>query len=505
MARRRPVATARHDRRARRSTTSTSRRSAGGSPTTSPCPTSGTSSGRSSTRPSAAARHSASSSSAGRVHASREALVGFVARRRSSASGSAILFVHSRLAERALRAVRRRVARRSRSWPSRRSSSSRSRPDWLSVMVDRDLPDVLPGHDRDRSAACASFDPRALELFRSYAASRRQILLAAAPAGVGAVPVHGAPGRGRRVASSARSSASRPGGVAGRASAARSSTTTSTTRRARSSCGRRSSCAALARASFFVGIVRLAEGIAHARPLPAGGGTAVTVRSRPPGRDRPPATASVGRGCRRRQGLRRPATARPTVALEGIDLTIAPGRVRLAHRPVGLRQVDAAAAHRRPDPRRRAGDGRGQRQARRARPASTATTGWSSRRRSCSTGGPSRRTSSCRSRSWATPADERTTRAQRAARPRRARRTSPSAIPWQLSGGMQQRVAIARALVVRARAPAHGRAVRRARRDDPRADERRGAAHLAADRDDDRVRHPLASPRPSSCRRASSS
>ena len=37
-----------------------------------------------------------------------------------------------------------------------------------------------------------------------------------------------------------------------------------------------------------------------------------------------------------------------TVALQGIDLDIAPGRVRVAHRAVRLRQVDAAAGHRRP-------------------------------------------------------------------------------------------------------------------------------------------------------------
>ena len=37
-----------------------------------------------------------------------------------------------------------------------------------------------------------------------------------------------------------------------------------------------------------------------------------------------------------------------TNALEGIDLDVAPRRVRLAHRPVGLRQVDAAADRRRP-------------------------------------------------------------------------------------------------------------------------------------------------------------
>ena len=79
---------------------------------------------------------------------------------------------------------------------------------------------------------------------------------------------------------------------------------------------------------------------------------------------------------------------------------------------------------------------------------------------------------------------------RRPAQARRARRRSRERHPWELSGGMQQRVAIARALVVRPEAAADGRAVRRARRDDPRADERRADEHLATDRDDDRVRHP---------------
>src|SRR2546423_5121507 len=43
--------------------------------------------------------------------------------------------------------------------------------------------------------------------------------------------------------------------------------------------------------------------------------------------------------------------------------------------------------------------------------------------------------------------------------------------------------------VVRARDPFDGRALRRARRDDPRAPEPRAPAHLEADRHDDRVRH----------------
>ena len=47
-----------------------------------------------------------------------------------------------------------------------------------------------------------------------------------------------------------------------------------------------------------------------------------------------------------------------------------------------------------------------------SRPAATATTGWSSRRPSCSTGGRSRTTSSCRSRSSARTRATRTARAR---------------------------------------------------------------------------------------------
>ena len=54
--------------------------------------------------------------------------------------------------------------------------------------------------------------------------------------------------------------------------------------------------------------------------------------------------------------------------------------------------------------------------------------------------------------------------------------------PHQLSGGMQQRVAIARALAERAEPAAHGRAVRRARRDDARAHADRARADLRARR-----------------------
>ena len=64
-------------------------------------------------------------------------------------------------------------------------------------------------------------------------------------------------------------------------------------------------------------------------------------------------------------------------------------------------------------------------------------------------------------------------------------------MPWQLSGGMQQRIAIASALAAHPAAAADGRAVRRARRDDPRAHAGRAAADLRRHRHHRRVRHPL--------------
>ena len=135
--------------------------------------------------------------------------------------------------------------------------------------------------------------------------------------------------------------------------------------------------------------------------------------------------------------------------------------------------------------------GRRQRQDARIRRGSTATTGSSSRTPCSSTGARSPRTSRCRSRCSAGTARRRSERVAGAPGAGRARRASRSHHPWQLSGGMQQRVSIARALSFSPAAPAHGRAVRRARRDDPRAPQHRAAADLGGQREHDRLRHAL--------------
>ena len=68
-----------------------------------------------------------------------------------------------------------------------------------------------------------------------------------------------------------------------------------------------------------------------------------------------------------------------------------------------------------------------------------------SRRRRCIRGAPSRRTSRCRSRSWASPRPSRRARIKRTLELVNLSGFEKK-FPWQLSGGMQQRASIARAL-----------------------------------------------------------
>ena len=209
MARRRPVATARHDRRARRSTTSTSRRSTGAIADDLSLPhvwdiVAGV------RRPGPARRRAARARPARRRRSSPSARRSPGSRSGRSSASALGDRVRPLAAGRAgVRAVRRRLARPSRSSPSRRSSSSRSRPtgcrSWSIATYLTFFPVTIAS-----LRGLRAFDPRALELFRSYAASRRQILCKLRlPTSVPYL-FTGAPDRGGRVASSARSSASRP-------------------------------------------------------------------------------------------------------------------------------------------------------------------------------------------------------------------------------------------------------------------------------------------------------
>ena len=178
-----------------------------------------------------------------------------------------------------------------------------------------------------------------------------------------------------------------------------------------------------------------------------------------------------------------------TTALEGIDLDIARGEFVSLIGPSGcgkstlLRIVGDLIAPTR-------GDGHRQRQAGRAGPPRP-------RLRDGLPGAGPVRLADGRGQRQAAARDPRPGRPRRGPRGRaRCSSSSSSATsskhyPYQLSGGMQQRVAIARALAFEPVDPADGRAVRRARRDDPRADELRGPPDLGADRHDDRVRDPL--------------
>ena len=168
--------------------------------------------GRSSTPPSAAARRSVPDPGRpGRLH------VPGVARRlrprraaRPRPRHPVRPFAACRAGPRARTSSRRR---RCRSWPSRRSSSSRSRPTGCRSLARRGLPDVLPGHDRvaARPARGRSAGPGAVPLVCGV--TRRDPVEAPA-ADIGAVPLLRRSGWPPRPPSSARSSGRYPAGVA---------------------------------------------------------------------------------------------------------------------------------------------------------------------------------------------------------------------------------------------------------------------------------------------------
>ena len=132
-------------------------------------------------------------------------------------------------------------------------------------------------------------------------------------------------------------------------------------------------------------------------------------------------------------------------ALADIDLTIAPGRVRLLPRPFGLRQDHPAAHHRRPgDADRRRASSRPGATSRSCRRPSATTASSSSRTRSF----PTSRSPTTSPTAWSTA---RWPRATIAARVEELLKLvglpgSGAKFPAQLSGGQQQRIALARAL-----------------------------------------------------------
>ena len=189
-------------------------------------------------------------------------------------------------------------------------------------------------------------------------------------------------------------------------------------------------------------------------------------------------------------------------ALESVDLAVAAGRVRLADRPVGLRQVDAAAHHRRPH----RADGR-------ARWWSTASRRGSARLDQdygiafqqagllewrTVQGNVELPLAAARAGQGGAPRAG--AGAARARRPRRLRRPPPEPALRRHAAARRDRAG-ARAP---ARAAAHGRAVRRAGRDDARAHAGRADPDLRRDRAPRSCSSPTRSPRRCSSRSASS-
>ena len=238
----------------------------------------------------------------------------------------------------------------------------------------RHVPDVLPGDDRRRcagcarptharSSSCAHTRPRAGTSIASSACLPRcpylftALKVAAAASIVGAIIGEGPGGvkRGSAGPSSASTSSTSPGP---RSSGPRSSSPRSSASRSSSSSGR-PRCSSCATDGERPGVMSDVIGSPASQPV-------VRLAGREQGRSRSGTAAD-----------RRP---------QGIDLDIDAGRVRVAHRALRLRQVDAPAHRRRPH----RADGRDRSRSTASpptRPASTATTAWSSRRRSCSTGG----------------------------------------------------------------------------------------------------------------------
>ena len=344
-----------HRARPRLTPSSGTRRSAGRSPTTSSCPTSGTSpscfgqpfqrgaddnarpvprSGRRSTR---GGRRSSGSCS-GRCSAS---LLATVVRPLAPA-----------------RAGVRPVRHRQPDDPDHRPRAAhrvRSRPGRPRGRRHRDVPDVLPGDDRDdpRPALVRSAGARADALLRRLArarstgrsACRRRCRTCSRRSR-----------SRRRRASSGRSSARTPA-RSRRASAGSSRRSTSTTRPAPRSCGPRSSSRRCSGIAFFL-LIRVAEIVVlRGRPRRRRLTTHRGAPSHAPSSRTDAATSSASAASTRSS----PAVTRADDRPPGDRPRDRARRVRLAHRAVGLRQVDAAAGDRRPrraDPRR----GVGQRQ-----------------------------------------------------------------------------------------------------------------------------------------------